>query len=221
MIKIVIGGLVGGVLGLVHAARRRGPYRRLLQRARLQHDELRRWVEHTDWKLCEGTEFDAHDVAEHITGLSGEPLDWSISARLPSAPDRVHGPLARWEYGSVMTRQTATGPLVVVGCWREDHGNHHVFGSLRTDGVFERYTVDFYGDYPVHYEGRQPELSDGPSLVALLAPLPRPVRLRLVRDRILLYCPGWLSPARLEEVSDLVLAIHRRLPRRPDGGPMR
>jgi hypothetical protein len=196
--------------------------RLLREEAERRHQELSAWARAHDWQAFEGIDLRHIDEAERVSGLIGEPRDWDIydersagnEGRAPTVPKR-------WAYGTILMRQVAAGHLVVIGCWREGEASHHIVAALRTDGVFSPYTLDALGRGRFHQEGSPPLLDQGPALRDIVAALQAPARLRFLDNKILLFTPGWLTGDMAEKLAELLFALHRRLPRRPDLGPMR
>jgi hypothetical protein len=196
--------------------------RLLREEAERRHQKLKQWAQAHDWQAFEGIDLRYIDDAERVSGLTGEPRDWDIHDESPAGRNgSVPTVPKRWVYGTILMRQVAAGHLRVIGCWREGEASHHVFAALRTDGVFSPYTLDALGRGRFHEEGTPPLLDDGPAIRAVFVDLHRPARLRFLDNTIFLYTPGWLTGDMAEKLAERLFGLHRRLPRRPDLGPLR
>jgi hypothetical protein len=196
--------------------------RLLREEAERRHQELSQWARKHDWQAFEGIDLRYIDEAERVSGLIGEPRDWDIHDD-SSASGEGSAPTVpkRWAYGTILMRQVAAGRLLVIGCWRDGEASHHIVSALCTDGVFSPYTIDALGRGRFHEEGAPPLLDRGPALREVFAGLQTPARLRFLDSRIFLYTPGWLTGDMAEKLAELLFGLHRRLPRRPDLGPLR
>lgn len=192
---------------------------RLRSRAQTEHDALVEWAQANGWRAYEGVDIRYAEIADRITGLTGQPGDF-IPTSLGNPGNEVFVPSKKWEYGTILARTDTVGELIVLGCWHEGETRHHIFGALDTDGVFSPYTADCLRTGKIHREGVPPQLED-------FAPerffdgLELPSRLRFLDGRILLRTPGWLSEKSILDIANRLSRLHAQLPRRPDLGPMR
>lgn len=207
---------VGGAMAVVQAYKNK----RLRQRVADEHDSLVRWAEEHGWRAYEGIDLRYAEVADRITGLTGEPGDWQLSASAGGGSEEVFRPSKKWEYGTILARETASGELVVLGCWREGESVHHLFGSLQTDGVFSPYTIDVLRPDVFHVQGKPPPMEEAYDIGLAMLHVAHPARLRFLDGRILMRVPGDLSPDTITDFADRLARLHNHLPRRPDRGPM-
>lgn len=192
---------------------------RLRKRARAEHDALVTWAQANGWRAYEGVDLKYAEIADRITGLSGQPGDFLTGSLVVAGNDNF-APSKKWEYGTILARSDAAGEMVVLGCWHEGETQHYLFGSLHTDGPFSPYTADCLRAGTVHEDGTAPALDDF-APARFFAELELPSRLRFLDGRILLRTPGWLSEERILDIASRLSTLHKSLPRRPDLGPMR
>ena len=187
---------------------------------------LQEWATDRDWQVIDGIDMHFAEIADQITALVGVPRDWAFIQhdRDPSRDDpTIVGSTQKWTYGPILVRRVAAGDMVIIDSWPHGDGSHHVFAALATDGVFSPYTMDLSRSqsHRIYVQGTAPRLQESFELRELFAGLPRPIRLRLVNQQILLYVRAALSPALVDDIFERLHLLDRQLPHRPDGGPMR
>ena len=213
---LIVTAVTVGLLGLIKGERSRRRRRRVAE-----FKALTSWAENNGWRIYEGIDLHYANVADRVTGLTGDPNDWEFTVGMSSSgsPD-VYVPAPQWEYGTILARDTTDGEMIVFSCWREGQSEHHVFCALRSGGVFAPYTVDYLRPDKFYVDGVTPAIEDFQA-ERVFSGLMWPARLRLLDGMLLLRAPGRLSPELAVAIAERIAQINDGLPRRPDLGPMR
>lgn len=210
-------GIVGSAGARWWALNRR--WQRFKTRVAAQHATLEEWAKPRGWRIGDGADFRLIELADNVAGLAGVPGDWDIKPGEEAGEVRI----TRWQFGTVLAQETPHGRLVLGGCWRDDDDGreHRIFASLSTDGVFAPFTLDRLSGGRLHREGAPPIIDDGRDVDDIIEGFGVGARLRFLADRILLTVPGWMPPETAEMLAALLVDLHKRLPRRPQLGPLR
>jgi hypothetical protein len=212
---IWIGALVL-VLGLVTigALRVRRRSLEVARQPRAELEELEAWAADNGWTVQHLGHPTLTDEIERIEMLT-DNAGWGHG----TTGGQRHSGSDDWAFGGGISRDTASGRLIVIAGFRYDR--RRLWAALKTGATAPRVTWDLVEDDRVEQSGPTPELSDGEPLQNLFVGLEPTTRLRIINGEILLCTPGRLEAERLEQIAGRLTSLERRLPRPPGAGPQR
>jgi hypothetical protein len=176
------------------------------------------WAEEHGFTCDAGDElraFELIEVAENLVGFAGDAGELHRDA-VAIVSQKLHYTVILHRRLAIPARPEARVLVAEALVFHESTVIASIDCSSPASSAF---TIDYVGK--VFVDGRVPTGLDAGELGGRIARLPEPARLRLLSGKLMIRCPGPLSP----ELADLLVAVltetEARMPRPPQHGPHR